>query len=205
MRLRKRDLVSCLILYFVLLSAHAQHTDKSFTTTSDECSAVHWSDAILEKYPTVVPACQSVEIHDGVTYVKFSAVVVRSRDRGRDLTLALKDGGEVTVRMPEKTKLSIDGRATSLASLQHGDKLNFYVPQGRVVAQFYPENEAPAAAAPVVSARFESPAPQTGERMDERVAAALPATASDLPLIGLWGFLLVSVGAGLTAARVRRR
>jgi hypothetical protein len=85
--------------------------------------------------------------------------VVRSKNQGKDLTLTLKDGGEVTVRMPEKTKLSVDGRATPLASLQRGDKLNFYVPQSRGVAQFYPENQAPAAAAPVVSARFEASVP----------------------------------------------
>ncbi len=161
MHLRIPCLVTGLASFIACLSVYAQ-TDESFTTVSSDCSGIRWSDATLKRYPGLVEACQSVESYDGVTYVKFSATVARSLNRGKDLTLDLKDGGEVTVQMPEKTKLVIDGRVTPLAQLRRGDKLNFYVPQSRAVAQFHAAN-APAETAPNVTGTFESLAGGAGD------------------------------------------
>jgi len=203
MRLRSLGPVTGLIACFVWLSAYAQHTDKSFTTTSKDCSGVNWSDDMLQRYPTIGSACQSLEAHAGVTYVKFSGTVVRTKNQGRDLTLDLKGGGEVTVRMPEKTKLSMDGRVTPISELQRGDHLNFYVPQNRVAAEFYAVDEPPEAA-PAIVAPFEK-TPKLVVETHQRLAATLPRTASDLPLLVVSGLLLLCLGAGLTIARLRHR
>ena len=199
MRLRNLALATGLASCCVCFAANAQVTDKSFTTTSDDCTGVHWSPETLKKYPNVVPACQSVEHHNGVTYVKFSATVVRSRNQGKELTLKLKDGGEATVQVPEGTKLSIDGRATPMSKLQRGDNLSFYVPESRVVAQFTPEPQLAQNKEPEYTAQF-IPAPPP-----QQVASTLPHTGSDVPLFALSGLLMLGLGASLTFARVFKR
>lgn len=201
MRLRNLGLIGGLLACFGWLTASAQHTDRSFTTTSKDCSGLHWSESALKQYPNLASACQSVEEHDGVTYVKFSATVLRARNHGKELTLAVKDGGDVTVAMPAETELSINGRVTPISNLQRGDQLNFYVPENRLAAQFYAENQTPAQAAPTIVAPFE---PTVTERR-EQVAERLPGSASEFPLFALSGFVLLGFGAGLTALRLRHR
>jgi LPXTG-motif cell wall-anchored protein len=196
MRLLKLSLMAGLLSCCTAWPAFSQHTDESFTTKSEDCAGVQWSAETLKKYPNIVPACQSVEHHNGVEYVKFSGTVVRTKNGGKTLTLRLKDGGEVTVDMPDQTALSMEGRSTPMQQLKRGDQLNFYIPQNRVVAQFYaPEQKAEEA--PAVAAPIESP--------PERVAStALPATASDVPLLATSGFLLLCLGAALTVFRRNR-
>lgn len=203
MRLPKLGLVGGFISCLVWLSAYAQHTDESFTTTSKDCAGIHWSDEVIKRYPNVdlTKACQSVEHHDGVDYVKFSATVVRN-DEGKNLTLDIKDGGEVTVAVPPRTQLSIDGHPTPMMRVRRGDKLNFYIPQSRVVAQFQAANQAPEAAPEVVAPFVPTPSPAaTPAPEPQRMAAELPSTASDLPLLAFVGCLLVCLGMILTAGR----
>lgn len=151
----KLVIVGFLLCGIVWLPGYGQHTDESFITTSKSCSGVKWSGEMLKRYPNIAAWCQSIEFHDGVTYVKFSGTVRRTENQGAHLTLSMKGGGEVTVKMPAAVELSIDGRVVPLAHLERGDKLNFYVPQSRVVAQFYAANE-PADAMPAIVAPFEN-------------------------------------------------
>jgi LPXTG-motif cell wall-anchored protein len=201
MRLRNLGLATGLISCCVCLTAYAQTTDKSFTTTSEDCAGVHWSPETLAKYPNIVPACQSVETHNGKHFVKFSATVVKNLNQGKQLTLNLKDGGEVTVDVPANTRLMIDGKETPMSRVRRGDKLSFYVPESRVVPQFAAEPELPPQKEPEYTARF-IPAPPPAP---ERVASTLPKTGSDVPLFAVSGLLMLALGASLTAARLFKR
>lgn len=147
--------IAALTLYFAVASVYAQETNKSFTTTSNDCYGIKWSQNLLSRYPGIEHACQSVEFHDGVTYVKFVATVLKTSNGGRDLTLSLEDGGAITVRIPPETRLSINGKPTHPADLERGDTISFYIPQSRVVATFHPAGE-PDNATPSVSAPLTS-------------------------------------------------
>jgi LPXTG-motif cell wall-anchored protein len=185
------------------LSAVAQRSDRSFNTTANDCDAVQWSDAILEQYPDIGSACQSVENRNGKVFVKFSAKVVRNEgNRGKTLTLDIKDGNEIVIAVPEEATLFIDGRKTPMASVRRGDRLNFYVPQGRLTAQFYADNQT-VDATPLVVAPILLDPPSDAEDQSEQKLAMLPATASNNALIALIGFLVLSVAVGLMVFRLR--
>lgn len=155
-----RSLLSSCIAGFIscvlCASSYAQKTDQSFTTTSKDCSGIKWSDAVIARHGQILHACQSVELHKGVTYVKFSAEVLNAANTGNELTLAVKDGGSITLQIPEKTRLFVDGRVKQFSELQRGDKLNFYIPESRVVAKFHASNELSEDMEPEITAPFVS-------------------------------------------------
>jgi hypothetical protein len=185
---------TCLV---VCASAAAQtKVDRSFTAVSKDCSGIQWSEQAVDTYPTIASACQGVEERNGKTYVKFQGKVKRNVNRGEQLVVNFKDGGEVTLSPPAETHLYVNGKRTPVADLQRGDDLNFYIAEDRLAAHF-PETETATARlviVPIVVREVES---------EERMAA-LPSTASPLPLVALGGFLTLGLGGLLTLYRRRR-
>ena len=180
-----------LIASLAALTASAQTSvDKSFTTVTKDCTGVKWSDSALETYPTIASACQGVEVREGKTYVKFSGEIAKNINRGEQLTIKFKDGGEVTLKPPANTALYVAGRKTPVSSLQRGDELTFYVPEDRLVARFDDDASQQVATIPLVRV-VET----------EQVAQNLPETASQVPWLGFSGALLLVLGAGLTMRR----
>jgi hypothetical protein len=166
--------------------------DRSFTTVSKTCDGIRWSDRALQMYPTIGSACQAVEERDGKTFVKFEGTVRRNIQRGKELVVDFKDGGNVTLTPPADTSLFIDGRPTPVDQLESGDRLTFYVAEDRLAAQF-PETEAVTTRYTIVPiARAEQEVAQ--EEQAERTAA-LPATAGWLPLLGLAGWVALGFAA----------
>jgi hypothetical protein len=189
-------------LLFAAMSATAQTSiDRTFTTTSNDCDDVEWSEEMLSTYPDIGEACQSVEERDGKKFVKFEGIVRQNRDRGTSVDVDFKDGSRVNLTPPEGTQIYMNGRSTSVASLRRGDQLTFYVPEDRVIAHFFAEEPTSARPAQVVTVPM-APA-QVGEER-ERMAASLPSTASGMPLIALFGMLTLAVGVGLTVVRLRQ-
>lgn len=188
--------LSCLLALSASIASAQTSIDRSFTVKSETCDGVEWSQEALERFPTIASACQAVEERDGKRYVRFEATVKRNVNRGKELVLDFKNGGEIAVTPPEGMHVYLDGRRTPVGRLQRGDELNFYVAEDRFAAQF-PETE-------TVSARFiVVPMAQPQEQVAEERMAALPATAGWLPLLALAG--LVSLGTGAVLGFVRRR
>jgi LPXTG-motif cell wall-anchored protein len=194
MTMHTRVLVATgLALSLAAFTATAQtKVDKSFTTTSSDCSGVQWTREARQQYPTIATACQGVEMRDGKSYVKFQGKVERNINRGEQLAIQFKDGGIVTVAPPANTVLYVDGRKTSMRDLTRGTELTFYVPQDRLAAQFT-DHEEHYVMAPFV--RVVEP--------EQQVAQALPETASQTPWLAFGGAMLLAIGAGLTLRRRR--
>jgi hypothetical protein len=180
--------------------ANAQtDVDRSFSTVSDSCEGVRWSDRAVQTYPTIASACQAVETRNGKTFVKFEGRVKRNVDGGKQLVVNFKDGGDMTLTPPPETNVYIDGRLTPVAKLRNGDELTFYIAEDRLAAQF-PETQAVTtryAVVPIV--RSEEP-----EAEPEQMAS-LPATAGVLPLVGLASCLMLGLGTLLTLFRRNAR
>jgi LPXTG-motif cell wall-anchored protein len=186
---------SCLV---VCASAGAQtKVDRSFKAVSKDCSGIEWSEEALARYPTIASACQGVEERNGKTYVKFEGTVKRNVKKGEQLVVNFKDGGEVTLDPPDDLQLNVDGKRVPLASLRRGDALNFYIAEDRFAAQF-PETETVTARLIVV------PIASPEQVESEERMAALPSTASPLPLVALGGLLSLGLGGLLTLYRRRR-
>ena len=188
-----------LVCSCIAMSAFAQGKP-SFTTVTKDCSGLQWSADTLKQYPRIASACQGVEERNGKTYVKFQGKVVQNIDRGKQVKLDIKDGDTLTLTPPENLALYIDGKKKSVKDLSRGDSLSFYVPEDQFVAQVSEEPEVtPAPRLVLVPILY-----REVEVTPERTAAALPATASNLPLIGAMGLMLIVLGAALTAMRRRR-
>jgi LPXTG-motif cell wall-anchored protein len=169
--------------------------DRSFTAVSKDCSGIEWSDRSLATYPTIASACQGVEQRNGKTYVRFEGAVKRNVERGQQLVVNFKDGGEVTLTPPPETNLYVNGKRTAVADLQRGDQLNFYISEDRLAAQF-PETEVQSARLIVV--------PIVVHETTQHLAATLPHTASSLPLLAVGGIFTLCFGGLLTLYRRRR-
>lgn len=181
-------------------SALAQSpTDLTFTATGTQCEDVSWSPKMTEHYPRISEACQAVVQRDGRYFVVFSGTVSRVTNLGRNLTIEFKDGDRATLHPPSDMMIDVEGTMTRVRDLQRGQKLTFYVPQERFVAEVA-EGE-----------RFSAPIPITDwkpEHIEYTSTASrpteLPKTGTDLGLLALSGLGLLLTGAGFTAARYLR-
>lgn len=196
MSIKNMTMVSTACLIACAAAATAQtNVDRSFTAVSKDCSGIQWSDRALTTYPTIASACQGVEERNGKIYVKFEGTLKRNVNRGQQLVVDFKDGGEVTLTPPAETSLYVNGKKTKAADLERGSELNFYIAEDRLAAQF-PETETQSARLVIVPIVVHE---QESERM-----ASLPSTASPLPLLALGGMLTLGFGGLLTLYRRRR-
>jgi hypothetical protein len=169
--------------------------DKSFTATSKDCSGIQWSKEALAQYPTIGAACQGVETRDGMTFVKFEGVVQRNIDRGKQLEVRFKDGGDITISPPPETVVYINDKKTPVQNLSRGDELNFYISSDRFTAQIPQETpQAQMVSVPIVY-----------RETTTYTAAALPETATNFGLTLIFGFAALAFAATLTVQRQRRQ
>lgn len=198
---RPKVIPAAIAMLLVSGTAAAQSAvDRAFTTTSNKCEDITWSNDALQQYPKIADACQEVMERDGKYYVKFEGTV--RRVRGQDVTVNFKGGSdELTLTPPENMSLYIDGRERTVRSLQRGDELTFYVPQDEVAAPPTPALVG-VTIIPIARIRVAQATPAGAEEPDAG-APEMPRTASALPLIGLSGVVLMILG--VVPRMVRRR
>jgi hypothetical protein len=183
----------------------ATSVDRTFKATSQDCREVQWSADILRDFPDIGAACQSVERRDGKTFVKFQGTVETVSKDGRELKVKFKDGETLTLAPTESTVLYMGGDETPISKLYRGAKLNFYVPEDRLAAQFFSDDPVKSVEVPIVreqSAAGEASQLEESEERQTVAARELPATGSGLPLVGWTAVLLIMVGSAATVYRM---
>jgi hypothetical protein len=185
---------ACLIACASLATAQTS-VDRSFKPVTKDCAGIEWSERALATYPTIASACQGVEERNGKTYVKFSGKLNRNVNRGEQLVVDFKGGGQVTLTPPPETNVYVNGQRTPVSQLEKGSELNFYVAEDRLAAQFTPTAEPEIQTTRMVIV----PIVVREERM-----ASLPSTASEWPLVALAGMLAWGFGGLLSMYRRRR-
>jgi hypothetical protein len=184
---------ACLIACASLATAQTS-VDRSFKPVSKDCAGIEWSERALATYPTIASACQGVEERNGKTYVKFSGKLNRNVNRGEQLVIDFKDGGQFTVTPPPETNVYVNGQKTPVSRLEKGSELNFYISEDRLAAQFPQTPEVETTRMVIVPIVVH----------EERMAASLPSTAGEWPLVALAGMLALGFGGLLTQYRRRR-
>jgi LPXTG-motif cell wall-anchored protein len=126
--------------------------------------------------------------------------------------LTLEDGTNQQFKIPKGQKFNVDGQMTDAFGLKKGMRISatkiVEVPetvvsqQRKVTGTMPPPPPAPPADAPIlVAAAKPTPAPAAQAAAAEPTPKKLPKTGSELPLIGLLGFLFLSVSLGLQLVR----
>ena len=160
------------------------------------CDDIEFKSNVTDNFPNAADGCLEVVERDGELFAKYIAEIVSVR-RGRvTMDIKTRDGSSIrqVIDPPDGFRVNLDGRPRRVRDLAPGQEIRVYLPGDRwAIAQV----EEPTA--PVVIAVLAPPPPEPEPEM----VAELPGTASPLPLLGLGGFLLVFLGAGLSALRRR--
>lgn len=111
------------------------------------CSDLHFSKAFLDKYPKAPEACIEAREYKGQRYAKFTAkVYLNSADR--TTVSLLNTAGEAVTTFSIKPKpgaaVNINGKKVKFSELATGEKLSFWVPETRMLAEELPGSTAQA-------------------------------------------------------------
>lgn len=177
--------------------------DRSFDPSPKDCADVRWSAAAVRAFPSIADACQGVEQRHGKSYVKFEGVVESVKDEGKRIRVDFDEGEDLTFQPAAQTVLYLDGERTSFSEVRDGMRLNFYVPEDRLQAEFQPDpNRVAFIIFPLnISA---APLPETADRETMAASSELPKTASPWPLIGATAVALLLLASFLTLRRKQR-
>jgi hypothetical protein len=167
------------------------------TLAQGNCPGIQFTGAIAREFPNAANACLDVVTRDGQQFAHFQARVARVRGNTVEAEFRLPDGTwsrAVAVTPDAGARVRIAGRTYRFRDLTRGQELDVYLPPDRWRLRW---RRMPFAAAPSVTLFVLSqPAPA-------EAAAALPRTASPLPLLGALGGLLTVLG--FAVAGIRRR
>ena len=168
-----------------------------FTTTAQaaSCSDVIWSAEMLENNPNIANACLEVTEKRGTQAVKLHARVVRQGVNSTIVQWQLPDGSWSASerRFPARgATAEIQGQEVRITDLAPRQAVNVYVPMAG--------NWSLPAPPPPPPPPPPAPAPEPEQ---EPEPAALPTTATQVPLFALLGGLLILLGGAVSFARTR--
>ncbi len=151
-----------------------------------------------------------------VTKVETVSGTVFQVNPPNSVILRMDNGKNRQFRIPKGQKFEIDGQKVDAWGLKEGMRITATrvteTPETQVVVQREVRGEMPAPAPPpahlpillAVITPTPAPAPEEAEATGEAEHEALPATGSNLPVIGLLGVLILCLGFGLRTIRNTR-
>ena len=174
-----------------------------FSTTASAqgvtCSDIVWSDTALEVNPNIADFCLEVLDKRGQQMARLSARVVRQSVNSTIVQWRRPDGSwsPSERRYPDRGFMAeVGGRDVRITDLPARQEVNVYVAAGEMWS--VPAAEPVAAAAPPPP-----PPPPPPEPEPEPEPAALPTTATQLPLLALLGGLFILLGGAVSLVRSR--
>lgn len=101
---------------------------------SNPCAYIQWNAIILNRYPSLTAACQTVEVQNGIKYAKFTARVVKIRHH--QVVVSVFDvegtpGGSIRWSTAPDDDLSINDKEIKVSNLNRGDTLTFWIQEGK--------------------------------------------------------------------------
>ncbi|MGD8358224.1 MAG: hypothetical protein PVG42_09230 [Lysobacterales bacterium] len=164
------------------------------------CDNVVWSDSALEANPNIGDFCLEIVDKGGMQAARMHARVVRQSVNSTVVQWQRPDGSwsPSERRYPDRGfEAQIAGEDVRISDLAPRQEVNVYVPAGD--AWSWPVAAAAATAAPMAAAEPEPMA----EPEPEPMPAALPTTATQLPLFALLGGVLILLGGAISFVRSR--
>ena len=158
------------------------------------CQNAQYDSEVVDRFPNIAKACSDIVSKGGEDYAVVKARLDRVDPSGRvQVRVKHPDGSyskQVSIRPRPELRVLVDGKPARVSDLAPNQEITAYV---KVRA---PEM----ALAPVEGETYAfTPIEEPQQQM-----AALPATASFLPLFGLLGGMSLLLGGWLSVIRYRR-
>ncbi|HEX5788327.1 MAG TPA: hypothetical protein VFY03_09120 [Woeseiaceae bacterium] len=174
-------------------------TAQTDMATSASCDNIEFTSRVLDQLPNAKDYCLEVALRDNKLYAHFASEFVRRS--GSDVVLRFKtpDGSlsdPIEITPPENQRINMEGRNVRMRDLNRGDEIDIWLPHDRFEVALHETQDELIAASTVTTY-----AATIVE--EETTAAALPSTASVVPLLGLLGALLATIGGILGWIRIR--
>jgi LPXTG-motif cell wall-anchored protein len=168
------------------------------------CERVQYSADVLARFPNIRAACLDVINKDGKDYAVVKADLVRATARRMTIRVKRPDGSHsdpIGVNVAPNERLNVGGKPTAIQDIAIGQELTAYINVTDPGIALAPADEtAPVEFTPVPATPEPAPAPEPAA-----AAAEMPKTATDLPLLGSIGVVLLALGAGFAFLRRRGR
>jgi hypothetical protein len=159
------------------------------------CQNAQYDADVLARFPNIAKACSDVVSKDGQEYAVVTARLDRVDPSGRvQVRVKQPDGAyskQISIRPRPDLKVLVDGKPARVTDLAANQEITAYVKVREPQMALAPAD----AQEQYVFLPIEDPQEQF---------AALPATASILPLFGLLGGVSLLLGGWLSAMRHRR-
>jgi hypothetical protein len=159
------------------------------------CANAQYSPELVAKYPNVSKACFDVITRDGEPYAVVKAQLDKISGNNAYVRIKQPDGSyskRTMLRTDPDLRVIVDGKPTRVRELATGQEITAYIKVREPVMALAPAEET----TPLVTTPI--------EEEPEQMAAALPATSSFLPLLGLFGGVSLLLGGLLSVIRRRR-
>lgn len=169
-------------VFGVLLAMSFALAGNSALAQSDlTCADIDFSYEITSRYPDAMNGCLDVVEVNGERFAKMTVELVRTGRNSAVFRFKHPDGSFGPTQRAELDadwRAEIGGREYRISQLQRGQELNVYLPSDRWEAHIEP-----------VTAVFVTyyGYPLADDMGDSGAGASLPATASSLPAIALFG------------------
>jgi hypothetical protein len=164
------------------------------------CGDIQFSSDITSRFPNARNACLGVVRRDGQEFAHFQGRIRQVRGNTIEAEFKLPNGEwgrPVSFESNPDQRVRIQGQTYRYRDLSRGQELDVYLPADRWAIAVAQDPSTDFQNAPAVTlVALQEPAPSVA-------SAALPRTASILPLLGLLGALLTGLGAAV--ATVRRK
>ena len=161
------------------------------------CQNAQYDPEVLSRFPNLAKACSDIISKDGEDYAVVKARLDRVDPSGR-VAVRVKhaDGSyskQLSIRPRSDLRVLVDGKPARVRDLATGQEITAYVKVREPAMALAPADTSE----PFVTTPIEEP--------QEQMAAALPATASMLPLFGLLGAVSLFLGSLLSVIRHRQK
>ncbi|MBE9548594.1 MAG: hypothetical protein IMF09_04240 [Proteobacteria bacterium] len=182
------------VIFSALLIATGIGVGNVSAQDAPTCDNITWSAEALETNPAIADQCLEIVDRGGQNVVRMHAEIMSQTATGPFVRYATPDGKWGKVRRanpPGGLKAILDGKEVAVNKLVKRQEINVYVAE-----PFWAAPAAPVVEAVAVVEEFVEPAP-------EPAPVALPTTASNLPLVALFGALLLMLGGVVRTVRNR--